>query len=197
MALKRKVDDARVEDDKEQGRGARGQEKEDRRVLVPKVLVGTVEGLIFSVSALTSMMKGIGRLGQHLEPGDRGDQDHFPDQQYNNGTRRSQSAPKAKVKESQEKEARAKVEKAKGLGPKLVCWIHILDGKAHLWDTFSQIGAPTRTWFPFTAFPRHLPWKPARGPRNCTAGSGLSRLLWKRHKKVGHDPSHHRTGSMS
>ena len=67
-----------------------GQEKEDRRPLVPKVLVGTVEGLIFSVIAFTSMMKGKRRLGQHLELGDRGDQDHFPDQQYNNGTRGSQ-----------------------------------------------------------------------------------------------------------
>ena len=38
-------------------RGAGGQEKEDRRVLVPKVLVGTVEGLIFRVNNLTSMMK--------------------------------------------------------------------------------------------------------------------------------------------
>ena len=51
--------------------------------------------------------------------------------------------PEAKVKESQEKEAKAKVEKANGLGPKLECWIHILDGKAHLWDTFTQMGAPT------------------------------------------------------
>ena len=138
-------------------RGARGKEKEDRRVLVPKVLVGTVECLIFSVIALTSMMKGKRRLGQHLELGDRGDQDHFLDQQYNNGTRGSQSHPKAKVKESQEKEARAKVEKAKGLGPKLVCWIHILDGKAHLWDTFSQIGALTRTWFPICSLSTSLP----------------------------------------
>ena len=98
-------------------------------MLVPKVLVGTLKGLTFSVIALTSMMKGKRRLGQHLELGDRGAQDHFPDQQYNNGTRGSQSQPKAKVKESQEKEARAKVEKAKGLGPKLVCGIHILDAR--------------------------------------------------------------------
>ena len=54
----------------------------------------------------------------------------------------------------------------------------------HLWDTFSQIVAPTRTWFPFAAFPRHFPWKPVRGPRNCTTGSSLSRLLWKRHQKA-------------
>ena len=80
-------------------------------MLVPKFLVGTVEGLIFSMIALTSMMKGKRRLGQHLELGDRRDQDHFPDQQYNNGTRGSQSQPKAKAKESQEKEARAKVER--------------------------------------------------------------------------------------
>ena len=59
---------------------------------------------------------------------------------------------RTKVKESKEEEARAKVEGAKGLGPKLVCWIHILDGKAHLWDTFSQIGAPTRSGFPFAGF---------------------------------------------
>ena len=72
-------------------RGARDQEKEDRRVLVPKVLVGTVEGLIFSVIVLTSMMKGKRRLGQHLELRDRGDQDHFPNQQCKNGTRGSQS----------------------------------------------------------------------------------------------------------
>ena len=72
-------------------RGVRGQEKEDRRVLVPKALVGTVERLTFSVLALTSMMKGKRRLGQHLELGDHGDQDHFPDQQYNNGTHGSQS----------------------------------------------------------------------------------------------------------
>ena len=52
-------------------RGARDQEKEDRKVLVPKVRVGTVEGLIFSVIALTSMMKGNRRLGLHLELGDR------------------------------------------------------------------------------------------------------------------------------
>ena len=186
MALEKKVDDAGDEDDKGQGeptvKKSKGPGKEDQRVLVPKVLVGTVEGLIFSVIALTSMMKR--RLGQHLELGDRGDQDHFPDQQYNNGTRGSQSQPMAKVKESQEKEARAKVEKAKGLGPKLVCGIHILDGKAHLWDTFSQIGAPTRTWFPFAAFPRHFPWKPVRGPRNCTTGEQLGATFMEKAPKA-------------
>ena len=175
-------------------RGARGQEKEDRRVLVPKVLVGTVESLIFGVIAFTSMMKGKRRLGQHLELGDRGDQDHFQDQQYNKQWNSwfPKPTPKAKVKESQEKEARAKVETVKVLGPKLVCWTHILDGKAHLWDTFSQFGAPTQTWFPFAAFPRHFPLNPVRGPWNCTAGSSLLR-----HQTLGHDPSQYRTGSMS
>ena len=67
MALERKVDDAatKMTENKENQprRGARDQEKENRRVLVAKVLVGTVEGLIFSVTALTSMMKGKRRLG--------------------------------------------------------------------------------------------------------------------------------------
>ena len=63
-------------------------------------------------------MKGKRRLGQHLELGDRGDQDHFPDQQYN-GTRGSQSQPKAKVKESQEKGGKGKGGKGKGFGSEI------------------------------------------------------------------------------
>ena len=82
-------------------RGARDQEKENRRVLVAKVLVGTVEGLIFSVIALTSMMKGKRRLGQHLEIGDHGGQDHFPDTTVQQWNLWFPKHPKAKVKESQ------------------------------------------------------------------------------------------------
>ena len=149
------------------------------------------------MTARASMMKGKRRLGQHLKLGDRGDQDRFPDQQYNNGTNGSKKHPKGKGEGKSGKGGRAKVERAKGLGPNFVCWIHILDGKTHLWNTSSQIGAPTRTWFPLAAFPRHFPWKPVRGPRNCTSGSSLSRLLWKRHQKLERDPSQYRTGSMS
>ena len=80
MVVKRKVDDAGDEMTKNKEnqlrRGARDQEKEHRRVLV------TVESLIFSVIALKSMMTKKRSLRQHLELGDHGDKDHFPDQQY-------------------------------------------------------------------------------------------------------------------
>ena len=74
-----KVDDAGDEEDKEQG------EPKGSRPQGPCWHCG---GLIFSVIALTKMMKGKRRLALW------GDQDHFPDQQYNNGTHGSGNSPK-------------------------------------------------------------------------------------------------------
>ena len=77
-------------------RGARGKEKEYRRVLVPKVLVGTVEGLIFSVIAPSGAWRS-------WRPGP------FPGptvQQWNSWFPKH---PKAKVKESQEKGYRSEI----------------------------------------------------------------------------------------
>ena len=85
--------------------------------------------------------------------------------------------PKAPKGKGKGKSGSRQGQRAKVLGPKLVCWIHVLDGKARLTDTSSQIGALARTWFPIAASPRHFPWKPVRGQRNCTTGSSPSRLL--------------------
>ena len=196
MALKRKVDDASDEDDKEQGdptaKRSKGPGTGRPNCARPKDPCWHCGGPHLQRDCPHINDEGKEKACQHLQLGDHGDQDHFPDQQYNNGTHGFQSLPKAKVKASQEKEARAKVERAKGLGPKLVYWIHTSGGKAHLWDTSSQIGAPTRTCFPFAASPGHFPWKPVRGQRTCTAGSSPSRLFWKGHQKLGHDPSQFR-----
>ena len=149
-------------------------------MLVPNVLVGTVEGLIFRVIALTSMMKGKGRLGQHLELGDHGDQDHFSDQQYNNGTRGSQSTPKGKGEGKLGKGGKGKGGKGKGFGSEM----GVLDSH------FGWQGTHPVRLEPLPELGSHL--QPFRA-----AGSSPSGLFRKGHQKLGHDPSHYRTGSMS